>query len=228
MILQLSGFRLSSCGRTQHFTHLTYRYLTLISIRACQLTAFCVIVLELQTVHCNSMCVCFLSKHILIYMDHNFYVFKLADAFHSLSRCNTCLGITALEHVRESKYNGKECRFTVCKLSKLRQSLEKLQCIMGTLLHSCHAASLSVWPAWHLFVWSSEPKPSSVFTLHWHVWQKLVNSNYPTLAEHECWINKKYELLSWWAMNVDLIPGGSSEPNPLTATRGDKLNLGGN
>lgn len=29
-------------------------------------------------------------------------------------------------------------------------------------------------------------------------------------------------------MNVDLMPGGSSEPNPLTATRGDKLDLGGN
>lgn len=53
-----------------------------------------------------------------------------------------------------------------------------------------------LWPAWHLFVWSSEPKASSVFTLHWHVWLKLVNSNYPTLAEHDCWINKN---TSCWA-----------------------------
>lgn len=29
-------------------------------------------------------------------------------------------------------------------------------------------------------------------------------------------------------MNVDLMPGGSLEPSPLTATRGDKLYLGGN
>ena len=48
----------------------------------------------------------------------------------------------------------------------------------------------SLFLARHLFVWCSEPKASSVFTLCWHVWQKLVNSNYPTLAEHDCWINR--------------------------------------
>lgn len=57
-------------------------------------------------------------------------------------------------------------------------------------------AAFPVWPAWYLFVWSSEPKASSVFTLRWHVWQKLVNTNYPTLAEHDCWINKN---TSCWA-----------------------------
>lgn len=70
---------------------------------------------------------------------------------------------------------------------------EKLQCKAAQ--PSCSSV-LSVWPVWQLFVWSSEPKASSVFTLLWHVWQKLVNSNYPTLAEHDCWINKN---TSCWA-----------------------------
>ena len=125
----------------------------------------------------------------------------------------------------ETERKKRRGSVTLWKLSNGISCRKSYSAVHGPRARPSCSRTLFVWLAWHLFVWRSEPKASSVFTLLWHVWQKLVNSNYPTLAEHDCWINKNTSCWAdepWmliWCLEVSLSPIPWQQTVEINCTR---------